>query len=143
MNIAVRYATFAVAKRKPEKTKTRLERDYFSGFLFATAKVYKCDDHPSFDNMIMMMMIIIKMRIMTIMMMTVMIITIRDGSLEKVIRGVWGICRLHEFFFRSLIVQEFCFQVNPSARIFFFRQIPYCFFLNRKILINYLCFCAL
>lgn len=27
------------------------------------------------------------------------------------------------FFFRSLLVQEFFFQVNPSARIFFFRQI--------------------
>ena len=132
MNIAVRYATFAVAKRKPEKTKTRLERDYFSGFLFATAKVYQCDDHPSFDNMIMMMMIIIIMRIMTIMMMTVMIITIRDGSLEKVIGGVWGICRLHEFFFRSLIVQEFCFQVNPSARIFFFQTNSVLLFFEQK-----------
>ena len=30
---------------------------------------------------------------------------------------------LHEFFFRSLLVQEFFFQVSPSARIFFFRQI--------------------
>ena len=45
MIIAVRYESFAVAKRKPEK-KFRLERDYFSGFLFATAK----DDHPSFHN---------------------------------------------------------------------------------------------
>ena len=45
------------------------------------------------------------------------------------------------FFFRSLLVQEFSFQVNPSARIFF--SIKYCFFWNSEILIHYLCFCAL
>ena len=80
--------------------------------------------------MIMMMMIMIIMRIMMIMMMTVMIITIRDGPLEKVIGGggVWGICRLHEFIFRSLLVQEFCFQVKPSARILFSDKYRIAFF---------------
>ena len=40
------------------------------------------------------------------------------------------------FFFRSLLVPEFFFQVNPSARIFFFfRQIL--LFFNCEILIHY------
>ena len=50
---------------------------------------------------------------------------IRDGPLEKWLEGGGGgnfqLARI--FFFRSLLVQEFFFQVNPSARIFFFRQI--------------------
>ena len=46
---------------------------------------------------------------------------LRDGPLEKGLEV--GIFSLHEFFFRSLLVQDFFFQVNPSARIFFSRQI--------------------
>ena len=37
-----------------------------------------------------------------------------------------GIFSLHDFFFRSLLVQEFFLQLNPSARIFFSDK--YCFF---------------
>ena len=69
---------------------------------------------------------------------------VRDGPLEKWWWvGGWGwefsACTI--FFFRLLLVQEFFFQVNPSARIF--SSDKYCFFLNSEILIYYLCFCAL
>ena len=65
----------------------------------------------------------------------------KGRTIRKVI-GAWGgIFSLHEFFFRSLVVQEFFFQVNPSARIFFSDK--YCFFLNSEILIHCLYFCAL
>ena len=68
-----------------------------------------------------------------------MVLWFRDGLLEKWRGGGWGISSLHEFFFfRSLLVPEFFFQVNPSARVFFFRQIS--LFLNSKTLIHYLCF---
>ena len=62
----------------------------------------------------------------------------RDRPLEK-----WwglGIFSLHEFFFRSLLVQEFYFPVNPSPRIFFSDN--YCFFeqWNLDSLSMFLCF---
>ena len=73
MIIVVTYATFAVAKRTPEKNsglyrirtlnpralhwyrgqgfESRTSLNFFSGVLFATAKVaYNCHDHPSFKN---------------------------------------------------------------------------------------------
>ena len=55
----------------------------------------------------------------------------------------WGIFSLHEFFFffAHCLCRNFFFQVNPSARIFFFRQIL--LFFSSEILIHYLCFCAL
>ena len=46
---------------------------------------------------------------------------VRDGPLESDGGGGRGIFSLHEFFFfSSLLVQEYFFQVKPSARIFFF-----------------------
>ena len=36
---------------------------------------------------------------------------------------IWEFSACTNFFFRSLLVRDFFFQVNPSARIFFFRQI--------------------
>ena len=51
----------------------------------------------------------------------------KGRTIRKVMGGGgerWGIFSSHEFFFRSPLVQEFFFQVNPSALIFFFfRQI--------------------
>ena len=48
----------------------------------------------------------------------------REGPLEKWLDGGGGeFSACTNFFFRSLLVQEFFFQVNPSARIFFSRQI--------------------
>ena len=44
--------------------------------------------------------------------------------------GRWGIFSSQEFFFRSPFVQEFFFQVNPSALIFFFSD-KYCFFFEQ------------
>ena len=61
----------------------------------------------------------------------------KGRTIRKVMGGGGGgIFSLHEFFFRSLLVQELFFQAN-----FFFRQIL--LFLNSEILIHYLCFCAL
>ena len=50
--------------------------------------------------------------------------------------GEFSACTI--FFFRSLLMQEFFFQVNPSARIFFQTNIA---FFNSEILIHYLFLC--
>ena len=47
---------------------------------------------------------------------------IRDGPLEKWWGGGGNFQLARIFFFRSLLVKNFFFQVNPSARIFIFRQ---------------------
>ena len=65
---------------------------------------------------------------------------LRDGPLEKRWR-VWGIFSFHEFFFSLTACAGIFFQVKPSTRIFFFKQIL--LFFNTEILIHYLCFCAL
>ena len=53
--------------------------------------------------------------------------SLRDGPLEKWWEGEGGgggeFSACTNFCFRSLLVQEFFFQVNPSVRFFFFRQI--------------------
>ena len=66
----------------------------------------------------------------------------RDGPLEKWWGGGLGNFQLPRiFFFRSQLVQEFFFQVNPSARIFFSDE--NCFFFeqwNLDSLSIFLCF---
>ena len=47
----------------------------------------------------------------------------KGRTIRKVMGGGWGIFSLHEFFFSLTACAGIFFQVNPSARIFFFRQI--------------------
>ena len=83
MIIAVRFATFAVSKRKPEKKKKGLNGIIFQAFFKQLQKYITAMIILHLTIMIMMMIILIIMRRMMIMMMTVIIITIRDGPLEK------------------------------------------------------------
>ena len=53
------------------------------------------------------------------------ILFIRDGPLKKVMGAGGEFSAGTNFFFRSLLVQEFFFQVNPSARIFFLSNIAF------------------
>ena len=67
--------------------------------------------------------------------------SVREGLLEKWRRGVGGrgIFSLHDFFFSSLLVQEFFSRWNPLHEFLFWDK--YCFFLS-EILIRCL-FCTL
>ena len=70
----------------------------------------------------------------------------KGRTIRKVMGGGGGggeFSACTNFFFRSLLVQEFFFQVNPSARIFFFQTNIAFLILNIEIVVHYLCFCAL
>ena len=66
----------------------------------------------------------------------------KGRTIRKVMGGGGvGIFSLHEFFFRSLLVQDFFFFFSgePLCKNFFFSD-KYCFFFNSAILIHYLFF---
>ena len=68
----------------------------------------------------------------------------KGRTIRKVIGagGGGGFSACTNFFFRSLLLQEYFFSGEHLCTKYFFSD-KYCFFLNSEVSIHYLCFCAL